>query len=213
MTTTSIVLGSSGLIGAHLLHELKKKDTNIVAVMRRSEKNLPKKIIPLVIDFDDFIENGVLPECDHLYICLGTTIKKAGSKVEFRRIDLDYCLAFAKKAKESGASKISVVTSIGANAKSSNFYLQTKGLLEEEIKKLGFDSVCIFQPGLLLGKRKENRPLEKISQKISFIMNIFLVGRLRIYKSVKAHDIAHSMANHSLSNGIKILRYDDFKNT
>ena len=213
MTTTSIVLGSSGLIGAHLLHELKKKDTNIVAVMRRSEKNLPKKIIPLVIDFDDFIENGVLPECDHLYICLGTTIKKAGSKVEFRRIDLDYCLAFAKKAKESGASKISVVTSIGANAKSSNFYLQTKGLLEEEIKKLGFDSVCIFQPGLLLGKRKENRPLEKISQKISFIMNIFLVGRLRIYKSVKAHDIAHSMANHSLSNGIKILRYDDFNNT
>tara|TARA_X000001036_G_scaffold364153_1_gene348238 strand:- start:686 stop:1327 length:642 start_codon:yes stop_codon:yes gene_type:complete len=213
MTTTSIVLGSSGLIGAHLLHELKKKDTNIVAVMRRSEKNLPKKIIPLVIDFDDFIENGVLPECDHLYICLGTTIKKAGSKVEFRRIDLDYCLAFAKKAKESGASKISVVTSIGANAKSSNFYLQTKGLLEEEIKKLGFDSVCIFQPGLLLGKRKENRPLEKISQKISFIMNIFLVGRLRIYKSVKAHDIAHSMANHSLSHGIKILRYDDFKNT
>ena len=213
MTTTSIVLGSSGLIGAHLLYELKKKDTNIVAVMRRSEKNLPKKIIPLVIDFDDFIENGVLPECDHLYICLGTTIKKAGSKVEFRRIDLDYCLAFAKKAKESGASKISVVTSIGANAKSSNFYLQTKGLLEEEIKKLGFDSVCIFQPGLLLGKRKENRPLEKISQKISFIMNIFLVGRLRIYKSVKAHDIAHSMANHSLSNGIKILRYDDFKNT
>ena len=213
MTTTSIVLGSSGLIGAHLLYELKKKDTNIVAVMRRSEKNLPKKIIPLVIDFDDFIENGVLPECDHLYICLGTTIKKAGSKVEFRRIDLDYCLAFAKKAKESGASKISVVTSIGANAKSSNFYLQTKGLLEEEIKKLGFDSVFIFQPGLLLGERKENRPLEKISQKISFIMNIFLVGRLRIYKSVKAHDIAHSMANHSLSNGIKILRYDDFKNT
>ena len=213
MTTTSIVLGSSGLIGAHLLHELKKKDTNIVAVMRRSEKNLPKKIIPLVIDFDNFIENGVLPECDHLYICLGTTIKKAGSKVEFRRIDLDYCLAFAKKAKESGASKISVVTSIGANAKSSNFYLQTKGLLEEEIKKLGFDSVCIFQPGLLLGKRKENRPLEKISQKISFIMNIFLVGRLRKYRSVKAYDIAHSMANHSLSNGIMILRYDDFKNT
>ena len=213
MTTTSIVLGSSGLIGMHLLNELEKKDTEIVAVMRRSEKNLPKKIIPLVIDFDDFIENGLLPKCDHLYICLGTTIKTAGSKAEFRRIDLDYCLAFAKKAKESGASKISVVTSIGANAKSSNFYLQTKGLLEEEIKKLGFDSVCIFQPGLLLGERKENRPLEKISQKISFIMNIFLVGRLRIYKSVKAHDIAHSMANHSLSNGIKILRYDDFKNT
>ena len=213
MTTTSIVLGSSGLIGMHLLHELEKKDTNIIAVMRRSEKNLPEKITPLVIDFDDFIENGVLPRCDHLYICLGTTIKKAGSKAEFTRVDLDYCLAFAKKAKQSGTSKISVVTSIGADAKSSNFYLKTKGLLEEEIKKLNFDSVCIFQPGLLLGERRENRFLEKIGQKISFIMNIFLVGRLRKYRSVKAYDIAYSMANISLSNGIRILRYDDFNNT
>ena len=210
MTTTSIVLGSSGLIGMHLLHELEKKNTNIIAVMRRSEKNLPKKIIPLIVDFDDFIENGLLPRCDHLYICLGTTIKKAGSKVEFRRVDLDYCLAFANKAKESGASKISVVTSVGADAKSSNFYLRTKGLLEEGIKKLSFESVCIFQPGLLLGERRESRFLEKIGQKISFITNIFLVGRLRKYRSVKAHDIAHSMANTSLSRGIKILRYDDF---
>lgn len=132
MTTTSIVLGSSGLIGMRLLHELEKKNTNIIAVMRRSEKNLPKKITPLIIDFDDFIVNGLLPRCDHLYICLGTTIKKAGSKAEFRRVDLDYCLAFANKAKESGASKISVVTSIGADAKSSNFYLRTKGLLFKE---------------------------------------------------------------------------------
>ena len=213
MTTTSIVLGSSGLIGMCLLRELEKKDTKIIALMRRSEENLPKNITPLIIDFDDFIENGLLPRCDHLFICLGTTIKKAGSKADFRRVDLDYCLAFAKKAKESGASKISVVTSIGADAKSRNFYLKTKGLLEEEIKKLSFESVCIFQPGLLLGERRENRFLEKIGQKISFITNIFLVGRLRKYRSVKAHYIAHSMANTSLSNGIRVLRYDDFNNS
>ena len=98
----------------------------------------------MIIDFDEFLDQGHLPDCEHIYICLGTTIKKAGSQESFKKVDLDYCLGFAKKARESGATTISLVTSIGANADSKNFYLKTKGKLENEIKTMGFDSVNIF---------------------------------------------------------------------
>ena len=90
----------------------------------------------IIFDFDDFLENGSLPSCDHIYICLGTTIKKAGSQSEFKKVDFDYCVSFAKKAREAGTTKISLVSSVGANPYVKNFYLKTKGEVEEEIKKI-----------------------------------------------------------------------------
>ena len=160
MTHTSLVIGSTGLIGKKLLIELSAKEGNIIAVSRRPIKNLPSNIKNLEIDFDDFLENESLPFCDHIYICLGTTIKKAGSQKEFRKIDLDYCVAFAKKARESGATDISLVTSIGANSSAKSFYLKVKGKVEEEIKNIDFHSINIYRPSLLLGHREESRFLE-----------------------------------------------------
>ena len=123
MHNKSIVLGSTGLIGKHLLTYLDEKDLSVIAITRRPIDDLPKNISPMIIDFDEFLDQGHLPGCEHIYICLGTTIKKAGSQESFKKVDLDYCLGFAKKARESGATMISLVTSIGANADSKNFYL------------------------------------------------------------------------------------------
>ena len=126
-------------------------------------------------------------------------------------MDLDYCLGFAKKARESGATTISLVTSVGANADSKNFYLKTKGKLENEIKAMGFDSVNIFQPGLLLGNRDEIRPLEFLGQYGSFLLNMVLFGSLKKYRSIEASKVAHAMANSPNNNGINYFSYEDFK--
>ena len=210
MHNKSIVLGSTGLIGKHLLTYLGEKDLNVIAITRRSIKDIPKNASPMIIDFDEFLDQGHLPDCEHIYICLGTTIKKAGSQESFKKVDLDYCLGFARKARESGANTISLVTSVGANADSKNFYLKTKGKLENEIKAMGFDSVNIFQPGLLLGNRDEIRPLEFLGQYGSFLLNMFLFGSLKKYRSIEASKVAHAMANSSNNNGINYFSYEDF---
>ena len=210
MHNNSIVLGSTGLIGKHLLTYLGDKDLNVIAITRRSIKDIPKNASPMIIDFDEFLDQGHLPGCEHIYICLGTTIKKAGSQESFKKVDLDYCLGFAKKARESGATTITLVTSVGANADSKNFYLKTKGKLENEVKAMGFDSVNIFQPGLLLGNRDEIRPLEFLGQYGSFLLNMFLFGSLKKYRSIEASKVAHAMANSPNNNGINYFSYEDF---
>ena len=210
MHNKSIVLGSTGLIGKHLLSYLGEKDLSVIAISRRPIDDIPKNVSPMIIDFDEFLDQGHLPDCKHIYICLGTTIKKAGSKESFKKVDLDYCLGFAKKARESGATTISLVTSIGANADSKNFYLKTKGKLENEIKTMGFDSVNIFQPGLLLGNRDEIRPLEFLGQYGSYLLNMALLGPAMKYRSIDAKRVARTMANTADIAGIHYFTYEDF---
>jgi len=212
MSGTSLVIGSTGLIGKKLIFELAKKDSEVIAIARRSISNLPENVSLLEINFDDFLENGSLPSCDHIYICLGTTIKKAGSQSEFKKVDFDYCVSFAKKAREAGAIKISLVSSVGANPFAKNFYLKTKGEVEEEIKKIDFQYINIFRPSLLLGRREENRFLEKIGQNLSSFINLFLIGSFRKYKSIKSSNLAYCLANYQQSGGIKYLYFDDFNN-
>ena len=206
----SIVLGSTGLIGKHLLSYLGEKDLSVIAISRRPIDDIPKNVSPMIIDFDEFLDQGHLPDCKHIYICLGTTIKKAGSKESFKKVDLDYCLGFAKKARESGATTISLVTSIGANADSKNFYLKTKGKLENEIKTMGFDSVNIFQPGLLLGNRDEIRPLEFLGQYGSYLLNMTLLGSAKKYRSIDAKRVARTMVNTADIAGVHYFTYEDF---
>lgn len=210
MHNKSIVLGSTGLIGKHLLSYLGEKDLSVIAISRRPIDDIPKNVSPMIIDFDEFLDQGHLPDCKHIYICLGTTIKKAGSKESFKKVDLDYCLGFAKKARESGATTISLVTSIGANADSKNFYLKTKGKLENEIKTMGFDSVNIFQPGLLLGNRDEIRPLEFLGQYGSYLLNMALLGPAMKYRSIDAKRVARTMANTADIAGVHYFTYEDF---
>ena len=210
MSNTSLVIGSTGLIGKKLLFELAKKGLEVIAITRRPINNLPENVSLLNINFDDFLENRSFPSCDHIYICLGTTIKKAGSQSEFKKVDFDYCVSFAKKAREVGATKISLISSVGANSSSNNFYLRIKGEVEEEIKKIDFQVINIFCPSLLLGRRDESRLLEKIGQNLSSFINLFLIGPLRKYRSVKAANVAYCMANYEQSDGISYLYFDDF---
>ena len=212
MSGVSLVIGSTGLIGKKLIFELAKKDSEVIAISRRSISNLPENVTLLNLNFDDFLENGSVPSCDHIYICLGTTIKKAGSQSEFKKVDFDYSVSFARKAREAGATKISLVSSVGANPYAKNFYLKIKGEVEEEIKKIDFQSINIFRPSLLLGHREEGRFLEKIGQNLSSFINPLLIGSLRKYRAIKSSNIVSFMANCEKSGGIKYFYFDDFNN-
>tara|TARA_B100001057_G_C22791234_1_gene927688 strand:- start:439 stop:1077 length:639 start_codon:yes stop_codon:yes gene_type:complete len=211
MNKTSIVLGSSGLIGRSLILDLLEKSNKVIAILR-NDKNLPIGVEKLIINFDDFIINGKLPNCDQLFICIGTTIKKVGSKEDFIKVDYTYAYEFAKKALEGKASEVHLVSSVGADSRSNNFYLKTKGQIEDSILGLKFDHTRIYRPSLLLGKRDEIRLFEKLGQLISPLLNNFLFGSMKKYRSINATKVARSMAYNNDQKTLKYFYYNDFIN-
>ena len=178
---------------------------------RRPIKDLPANAQLLEINFEQFLINGELPQCDHLYLCLGTTIKTAGSRDAFRAVDFEYSLAVAKKAIQAGATGISLVSSVGADASSKNFYLKTKGQLEDAIKSLGFSSINIYRPGILMGDRSETRPLEGLGKIVFQVIDPLLLGYLSPYRSIQANLLASTMIdNADQFKGINYFYFKDF---
>ena len=116
MKKTALIVGSSGLVGKELLDLCLKSEVyeKVITPVRAPLSIKNEKLIELIIDFEMPPWDQLFP-ADHVYCCLGTTIKKAGNQSEFKKVDLDYCVSFAKKAREAGASKISIVSSVGAN--------------------------------------------------------------------------------------------------
>ncbi len=206
----SIIAGSTGLIGRNVLEVLCNKQESVIALTRRPIHDLPTNVNQLILDFDSFEKNGSLPPCNHVFICLGTTIKKAGSQENFRKVDVGYCLSIAKKAKESGAETLSLVSCIGADSTSKNFYLKTKGELEEVIQNLQFSVLNIYRPSFLVGQRSEKRLSEIVLLKFAKVMDFFLVGSASKYRSVKAELLAKTMVSRIDSKpGVNYFYFDD----
>ena len=127
-------------------------------------------------------------------------------------MDLDYPLAVAQKALDSGAKKLTLISSVGANSKSKNFYLRIKGELEDAILELGFESVNIFRPSFLIGHGGRHRAiLEKILMKFAKIFDIFCIGSARKYRSINAQVLAKKMASTlDADPGVHYFYFDDF---
>ena len=207
----SLVVGATGLVGSHVLKQLALVEESPIAVLRRTPNDLPDNVMPIEVDFDELLASGDLPHCDHLYLCLGTTIKTAGSQEAFRKIDFDYCLGIAQMAAKSGASVISLVSSVGANASSKNFYLRTKGQLEDAIKLLNFSRINIYRPGLLIGDRQETRTAEKAGELLSKLIDPLLVGSLSKYRSVKGEVLAQTMVKQAKGDdGVHYFHFKEF---
>ena len=205
------IAGATGLVGNNIVHQLAARGDKPVALARRKIKDLPTNAELLEVDFRQFLINGELPQCDHLYLCLGTTIQAAGSRDAFRTVDFEYSLAVAKKALAAGATGVSLVSSVGANANSTNFYLRTKGQLEEAIKALGFSSVNIYRPGILIGDRPESRLLEGLGKILFQVIDPFLMGYLSQYRSIQANLLASTMIdNTDQYAGVNYFYFKDF---
>ena len=210
----SLIAGSTGLIGSNILSQLSDYNHNVIALARVPITKLPPKTKELIIDFDSLLSNDSLPKCDHVFICLGTTIKIAKSKENFKKVDLSYSLAVAQKAFESGAKKLTLISSVGANSNSKNFYLRVKGELEDAILELGFDSVNIFRPSFLIGTGGRHRAFsEKIFMRLAKVMDIFCIGSARKYRSINAEILAKKMVSTlNADPGIHYYYFDDFLN-
>ena len=212
--TVSMVAGSTGLVGEALVNNLLNKGQSVRALVRTQENTMNPSLECLRVDFDNFelLEEKWIDIKD-LYICLGTTIKKAGSKEAFQKVDINYCLEVAKEAQKFGVSNVSLITSLGSDEESPNFYLKSKGIIEKRISELDFDSIAIYRPGLLIGARSELRLAELLGQKIfPFLINPFLMGDLRKYRCIEGDILAKAMINLSgKEEGINFYYFDDFK--
>ena len=187
------LIGATGLIGIHFLEEISLDDfQKVKAITRRKIPNLENKdfIKQSVHDFSELEKMRQELKTDILVSALGTTIKKAGSKDEFMKIDHDLPLEISRIAKEEGCRTMILISSMGANSKSKIFYSRVKGLLEESLEKIGFEEFYILRPSLLLGKRTETRLAEYI---FKIIMNplSFLVPWK--YKPIHASIIAKTI--------------------
>ena len=209
----SMVVGSTGLVGRSVVNHLIEKDIAVLALVRNDEVSNNSLLNYYQIDFDDLqFPDETFSDIKDIFICLGTTIKKAGSKEAFQKVDVTYCYEIAKQAQARGVKNISIVTSLGSDSNSTNFYLKSKGMIEDKITKIDFDSISIHRPGLLIGARNEIRLGEFIGQKIfPYFIDPFLMGSIRKYRSIKGETLAKAMVNLSGSReGINYYYFDDF---
>jgi uncharacterized protein YbjT (DUF2867 family) len=184
-----VLFGASGLVGGALVPLLTGFD--VIVVGRRACGISGERIAP-VEDWPALV--GAL-QPDIAFSTLGTTIRKAGSRAAFAAVDHDAVLAVAKAAKSAGARQFLTVSSVGADAASSTFYLATKGRTEADLIALGFDRLDIFRPGLLLGERQGDlRPAERLAALLSPLTNALTPRRFDRYRAIEARDVAAAMA-------------------
>jgi uncharacterized protein YbjT (DUF2867 family) len=141
------------------------------------------------------------------FCCIGTTIATAGSQEAFREVDVDTVLQFAQTARAAGATRFVVVSSARASPDAKNFYLRTKGEMEEAVAAVGFPSLDILQPSLLLGPRKDPRPMETLGRLLAPLFNPLLTGSREALKAIPAETVARAMIGAARRGTRGIYRY------
>lgn len=188
----SVLAGATGLIGSHV-RKLAGPDC--------------KPLLRGQVDYGNLAASlGDLP-VDRVYCALGTTIRKAGSQAAFRQVDFDYALALARWARQQGCGDFRLVSSVGADKNSSNFYLRVKGEIEEALAGEGFRQLHIFRPGVLLGDRQESRPGESIGKALSVLLGPLMLGGLSKYRATPASAVAHAMVHAPDASGVHVYHW------
>lgn len=206
----ALVAGGSGLVGRALL-PLLLASPEYARVHAISRRPLPLEHVRLanrVLRFDMSLEaqlKGLAVQ--DAFCCLGTTLRAAGSQPAFRAVDHDLVLAFARVAKSSGAERLVLISSVGADAASKNFYLSVKGETERDLEALGLRSLDILQPSLLLGMRAEWRGLELLAQVAGWTLGPLLVGNWARYRPIEASMVAAAMRGAVRSGRLGVNRH------
>ncbi|MFE6077552.1 oxidoreductase [Paenibacillus sp. NPDC057886] len=209
----ALVIGATGLVGGLLVRSLLQNPAygRIRVLVRRPLEWEHPKLEQHVVDWEQLEDQkDLFCNIDDLYCCLGTTIKKAGSQDNFRQVDFHYPVKAAKLAKEHGVSQMLVISSMGADAESRVFYSRTKGEMEEALSAVGFRSLHIFRPSLILGDRKEKRLGEQLAAHVMTFLDRWMKGRVDKYRAIQAATIARAMMNIALvqTNGNHVYSND-----
>lgn len=193
MTNTALVVGATGLVGAELVQLLCHHDDydNVICLSRRALPLQHAKLNNHIVDFTRPDTWQHLLKGDVLYCALGTTIKRAGSKGIQKSIDLTLPLTLAQTAKNNGVTAFALVSSTGADANSSSFYLSLKGQLEQGVKALNFSQLTIVQPSVLTGQRTEFRLGERLA--IGILNRLSWLPGIREYQPISGHQVAKAL--------------------
>jgi uncharacterized protein YbjT (DUF2867 family) len=189
---TALIAGSTGLIGKQLLAYLLQSDryAQVIALTRQPLDIQHPKLVQVVLDYVHLGESLDTFKADDVFCCLGTTMKKAGSKENFYQVDFYFPLLLAKTSFARGAKQYMLVSALGADRNSSIYYNQVKGEIEEAISSSGFSAIHIFRPSLLLGPREEQRTGEDAAK---FFYKVFSFLIPKKYKAIQASTVARAM--------------------
>jgi uncharacterized protein YbjT (DUF2867 family) len=215
-----LIAGSTGFLGNEILRTLGVEDVSVIALGRRTIPNLPDNAEELIVDFND-LKTITFPKIDHVYLSLGYPLYYQNVmgfmshtlKKNFYKVDFTYQIEIARKAKDSGAKSISLISAVGADLNSWNYYLKTKGILEDKIIKLEFDSTNIFRPGHLMGNKKR---LDIVfADVVSRTIDPFLHGSLEKFRSVPVEKVSKTIVKQSINckRGMHFFDHKDFKNS
>ena len=214
MEKTAIIIGATGAVGKEILKNILADSfyTKVYVLGRKSIEKLSddNKLTKIKIDFEKIDFNTSILVNSDVFASLGTTIKIAGSKENQRKIDVDYTVNFAKLC-EGKVRSFNVVSAIGANSNSKNFYNSLKGELEDKLKEMNLGILRIFQPSLLISRRDDNRFLEEIFMKVAPIFQFVLKGKTKKYSPIEASLLGKVIVHFATENkGKGTYTYNDF---
>jgi len=205
----ALVAGGSGLVGGYLIQALLEAPEygRVFALTRRPLGREHPKLANRIVVWPRMAEQLKGMTAHEAFCCIGTTRAAAGSDEAFRETDLDAVLLFAQASRAVGVTRFVVVSSVGAKSDSKKLYLRTKGEMEEALAMVGFNSLDILQPSLLLGPRKEMRPLELAGQLLAPLVNPMLTGSRESLRAIPAETVARGMLGAARRGGRGVYRY------
>ncbi|HSU16767.1 oxidoreductase [Longimicrobium sp.] len=213
---TALVLGATGLVGGHCVDLLLADPAweRVTTIGRRSIDREHPKLVQRLADLGRLEEEaGDAFAVDDVFCCLGTTIRKAGSREAFMRVDHDYPVAAATLASRRGARRFFLVSSLGADAGSRVFYNRVKGEVERDVAAVPFEGVALVRPSLMLGPRIERRIGERVAQVVMPLFSPVMRGPLRKYRAIDALAVARAMVRLARASftGVRIVESDELQ--
>ena len=209
--STALIAGASGLTGSALMELLLESNAydRVKVLVRRPLEIEHPSLEQILYDYEHPDNSRI--QADHVYCCLGTTMKKAVTRQAFFRVDHDYPLQVARAAYQNGAGKFALVSAVGANPRSMFFYNRVKGKLEEDLKEIPFTALYIFRPSILLGCRDEFRLAEALGKGIMKSFSFLLPGNM---KPIHARQVAACMFDRMWSEekGVHIIQSKEMQN-
>ncbi len=197
MNKQAVIFGATGAVGSHLLELCLNGNRyqEVIVVARRSAPLPHAKLNWIETELDALDDLAVIPGLvdGDAFCCLGTTIKAAGNKEKFHHVDFDLVLKAARFGKNCGVINFSMVSALGADVKSNNFYLRTKGEAEAAVITENLPFLRIFRPSLLKGKRDEFRLKEEIGNVASLLLTPLFFFGLRKYQPIEIEKLARAL--------------------
>ncbi|HET8861286.1 NAD-dependent epimerase/dehydratase family protein [Marivirga sp.] len=216
MSKTALIAGATGLVGGHLL-DLLMEDKNYSTVKiltRRTMGGDDDKLKEIILDNFDQLENHTKElKADDYFCCLGTTMKKAGSKKAFKKVDFEYPTTLAAIARENNAASFHAISAMGADSSSLIFYNKVKGEMEKGIEAMKLKKAFIFRPSFIAGERADKRAAEKAALWFADKFDFIFSGPFKKYAAVHAKTIANAMLE-TAKNGketFKIIPSDEIE--